>query len=117
MLIDDYDTLDEKQDVAIITPVDSPEEPEPEPMADDCEILQMEEGFLTSILCGYRRSYEITHSTSTTGSGNRERRGQYMANRKLPESCKKRTRPYISVWRSSMVRVQNLASGNMQGST
>ena len=35
MLIDDYD-MDEKQDVAIITPADSPEEPEVEPAADDC---------------------------------------------------------------------------------
>lgn len=40
MLIDDYDTIDEKQDVAIITPVDSPEEPDPEPLADDCELQQ-----------------------------------------------------------------------------
>ena len=45
MLIDDYDMVDEeKQDVAIITPTDSPDEPEadstlpdPEPTADDCE--------------------------------------------------------------------------------
>ena len=36
MLIDDYD-MDEKQDVAIITPAESPEEPEAEPVADDCE--------------------------------------------------------------------------------
>lgn len=34
MLIDDYDIVDEKQDVAIITPDDSVEEPEP--LADDC---------------------------------------------------------------------------------
>ena len=34
MLIDDYE--DEKQDVAIITPAESPEEAEPEPAADDC---------------------------------------------------------------------------------
>ena len=34
MLIDDYDAVDEKQDVAIITPDDSAEESEP--LADDC---------------------------------------------------------------------------------
>ncbi len=34
MLIDDYDPVDEKQDVAIITPDDSAEESEP--LADDC---------------------------------------------------------------------------------
>ena len=39
MLIDEYDTLDEKQDVAIITPAESPEEPEQEPTADDCKVL------------------------------------------------------------------------------
>lgn len=36
MLIDDYDPVDEKQDVAIITPDESPEEREPELLADDC---------------------------------------------------------------------------------
>ena len=38
MLVEDYD-MDEKQDVAIITPADSPPEPEPdlEPLADECE--------------------------------------------------------------------------------
>ena len=36
MLIDEYDAVDEKQDVAIITPDDSVDEPEPEPLADDC---------------------------------------------------------------------------------
>ena len=40
MLIDDYDPLDDKQDVAIITPADSPDEAEPEPTADDCEALE-----------------------------------------------------------------------------
>lgn len=39
MLIDDYDPVDEKQNVAIITTDDSPEELEP--LADDC----MEQGF------------------------------------------------------------------------
>ena len=39
MIIDDYDQLDEKQDVAIITPTESPEEPDPEPMADDCRLV------------------------------------------------------------------------------
>ena len=34
MLIDDYDAVDEKPDVAIITPDDSAEESEP--LADDC---------------------------------------------------------------------------------
>lgn len=37
MLIDDYDVVDEKQDVAIITPDDSVEEPEP--LADDCTFI------------------------------------------------------------------------------
>ena len=36
MLIDDYDAVDEKPDVAIITPDDSPEEQEIETRADDC---------------------------------------------------------------------------------
>ena len=36
MLIDDYDVVDEKPDVAIITPDDSTEEQEPEIRADDC---------------------------------------------------------------------------------
>ena len=36
MLIDDYDVVDEKPDVAIITPDDSLEEQEPEIRADDC---------------------------------------------------------------------------------
>lgn len=36
MLIDDYDLVDEKPDVAIITPDGSSEEPEPEVLADDC---------------------------------------------------------------------------------
>lgn len=39
MLIDDYDVVDEKQDVAIITPDDSADEPDPEPLADDCMSL------------------------------------------------------------------------------
>lgn len=36
MLIDDYDVVDEKPDVATINPNDSVQEPEPEPLADDC---------------------------------------------------------------------------------
>ena len=36
MLIDEYDVVDEKPDVAIITPEGSLNEPEPEPLADDC---------------------------------------------------------------------------------
>lgn len=36
MLIDDYDVVDEKQEVALITPDDSADEPDPEPLADDC---------------------------------------------------------------------------------
>jgi len=38
MLVDEYDMVDEKPDVAIITPAESSEEPEPEPVADDCKI-------------------------------------------------------------------------------
>ena len=40
MLIDDYDAVDEKPDVAIITP-DSPEEQEPDIRADDCILPEM----------------------------------------------------------------------------
>ena len=36
MLIDDYDPVDEKPEVAIITPEDSAEEKEPETLASDC---------------------------------------------------------------------------------
>lgn len=36
MLIDDIDPVDEKADVAIITPEDSAEDTEPELQADDC---------------------------------------------------------------------------------
>jgi len=36
MLMDEYDPVDEKPDVAIITPDESSEEPEPEVLADDC---------------------------------------------------------------------------------
>jgi ubiquitin carboxyl-terminal hydrolase 7 len=39
MLIDDYEVLDEKQDVAIITPAESPAESESEPLADDYEAM------------------------------------------------------------------------------
>ena len=40
MLIDNYDVVDEKQEVAIITPDDSVDEPDhPEPLADDCMSL------------------------------------------------------------------------------
>ena len=41
MLIDDYDVVDEKPDVAIITPDDPPEEQEAEIRADDCESHEM----------------------------------------------------------------------------
>ena len=37
MLVEDYD-MDEKQDVAIITPADSPQEGDTEPAADDCSL-------------------------------------------------------------------------------
>lgn len=44
MLVEDYD-MDEKQDVAIITPTDSPPnqelEPDLEPLADDCEDIML----------------------------------------------------------------------------
>ena len=36
MLIDEYDAVDEKPEVAVIHPDDSPEEQETEPLADDC---------------------------------------------------------------------------------
>lgn len=38
MLIDEYDVVDEKPDVANITPDDSAEEPEMDPLADDCRL-------------------------------------------------------------------------------
>lgn len=38
MLIDEYDPVDEKPDVAIINPDDPLDEPESEPLADDCEL-------------------------------------------------------------------------------
>ena len=41
MLVDEYDMVEDKPDVAIITPADSSEEPELEPMADDCETLRI----------------------------------------------------------------------------
>ncbi|MCJ1245607.1 hypothetical protein MMC30_002811 [Trapelia coarctata] len=40
MLIDEYDMVEEKPEVAIITPADSSEEPEPEPVADDYEAMK-----------------------------------------------------------------------------
>jgi ubiquitin carboxyl-terminal hydrolase 7 len=48
MLIDDYD-IDEKQDVAIITPAESPEEVEADPPADDCKFC-----FVNSFIKAYR---------------------------------------------------------------
>lgn len=45
MLIDDFDVVDEKPDVAIITPDDSPEEQEPEIRADDCISPEILHGF------------------------------------------------------------------------
>lgn len=41
MLIDDYDVVDEKPDVAIITPDGSPEEQEPEIRANDCTLYEV----------------------------------------------------------------------------
>lgn len=41
MLIDDYDVVDEKTDVAIIAPDDSPEEQEPEIRADDYDTMKL----------------------------------------------------------------------------
>ena len=38
MLIDDYDPVDEKPEVAIITPDDSTEEKEPDILANDCKV-------------------------------------------------------------------------------
>ena len=42
ILVDDYDMIDEKPDVAIITPADSSEEPEAETLADDCEMMNID---------------------------------------------------------------------------
>lgn len=36
MLLDDYDAMDEKPEVAVIHPSDSPDETELEPLANDC---------------------------------------------------------------------------------
>ena len=41
MLIDDYDAVDDKPDVATITQDDSPEEQEPEIRADDCTLSEI----------------------------------------------------------------------------
>ena len=38
MLLDEFDPVDEKPEVAIITPDDSTDDPEPEPQADDCRL-------------------------------------------------------------------------------
>ena len=38
MVIDEYSMEEDKQDVAIITPAESSEEPESEPSADDCKL-------------------------------------------------------------------------------
>lgn len=45
MLMDDYDVVDEKQEVAIITPDDSVDEPDPEPLADDCMSFPRDDRF------------------------------------------------------------------------
>ena len=47
MLIDEYDVVDDKLDVAIITPEGSLDEPEPEPLADDCMFAEA-----TILYCG-----------------------------------------------------------------
>ena len=39
MLVDEYDMVEEKPEVALITPAGASEEPESEPVADDCERL------------------------------------------------------------------------------
>lgn len=39
MLIDEHDIVDEKQDIANMTPEDSTDERELEPLADDCMFL------------------------------------------------------------------------------
>ena len=41
MLVDEYDMVEDKPDVAIITPADSSEEPDPQLMADDCKALRI----------------------------------------------------------------------------
>lgn len=40
LLMDDYDVVDEKPEVATITPDDSADEPELEPRADDCRYFE-----------------------------------------------------------------------------
>ena len=65
MIIDDYDQLDEKPDVAIITPTES-EETDAEPVADDCRLT-----LITSICLSlpfYRRGNEGTVPTAGNGS-------------------------------------------------
>ena len=64
MLIDDYDVVDEKPDVAIITPDESVDEPEPEPLATDCKIIQS--CMLGTCLMNGRRSYEKSSVGSTS---------------------------------------------------
>ena len=43
MLIDEYDPVNEKPDVAIITPEDSSEEKEPEILATDCMVMSKDQ--------------------------------------------------------------------------
>ena len=49
MLIDDYEVVDEKQEVAIITPTESPDEPDARPRADDCECRRRDYSALGSL--------------------------------------------------------------------
>lgn len=49
MLIDEYDAVDDKPEVAIITPDDSAVESEPEPFANDCILPQVLEITLATI--------------------------------------------------------------------
>ena len=72
MLIDEFDPVDEKPDVAIITPEDSPEEKEPEVLANDCIKFHGFPRLRSLLMCSGRRCYETPSPSSTPRFRNRE---------------------------------------------
>ena len=47
MMVDDYE-IDEKPDTAMITPAESPQEPEADPPADDCMNISFPNPFIVA---------------------------------------------------------------------
>ena len=99
--------VDDKQDVAIITPTESPEEPEAEPAADDCEHLICLKATSSDGL--RRRGHEGTVDATTSRLGDRGRRLRHMAYRKLSYFGQERAWSYISGGRASLVGTLELA--------